>query len=245
MFHVIFVVSLVVFVVYWRKKNTLAKSLGDGYENDASFLQACKIKKYAGYICLGAVVLSAVTQGSQLIDDIKNLFGLICSITFFSFLYLWRKQSTAKKEAGENYSGDDRYLHFGKMKKVVGGACLATFVIMMIIPNSQEEVQKQAAIHAKYEAERAKKETEEKKKAVEGEIKKEVKWLVESSAKTLRKYNGSDYYVDYKIDKIEVISDKEAMVTFTTIEGKDKNHTKQNTNRTHYTKDDEGNWIPH
>ena len=204
MFHVIFVVSLVVFVVYWRKKNTLAKSLGDGYENDASFLQACKIKKYAGCICLGAVALSVVTQGSQLIDDIKNLFGLIYAITFFVFLYYWRKQYTAKKAAGENYSSDEKYIHFKKVKKLAGCVCLAGIVVWAIIPNSPEETQKQAEIHAKYEIERAREKAE--KQAKEEEMKKEAEKEAIKHIENLqymgKVFKGTDS--SYEIENVDV-----------------------------------------
>ena len=171
------------------KKRNIAKNIGAGYETDAEFVKAGKIKKYSGYVCLASLVLGGAAQGSQTIDVVKNLFGLVFCVALVTFLYYWRKQSSARKDAGGDYSNDERYLHFGKLKKIAGGICLVGLIAATVIPDSPEEAQKKAETHAKYEAQRereraeeqAKKEAQREREKAEEQAKKEVEMKAEQS----------------------------------------------------------------
>lgn len=65
MFYVIWFVTLIAFIVYWRKKANARKMAGENYKSDPNYLKVSKIKRIIGAVCIVSFVLGIATQPSQ------------------------------------------------------------------------------------------------------------------------------------------------------------------------------------
>lgn len=160
----VFVVSLAAFIVFWWKKRKARLAAGDNYEQDAAYQKISRQKCWSGIVCIVSLVLGVVSNyisdGAETIDGIKNLFSLIGFVALIAFVYYWRKKTSARKAAGDNYQADENYLRISKIKRLIGGVCVVSLVLSVAVPNSPAELQKQEALRAKYQAEEAQKQAE-------------------------------------------------------------------------------------
>lgn len=157
----IFIISLVAFVVFWWKKRKARLAAGETYASDATYQKISGKKRWSGIVCVASfaisVVLNALSDGAEMIDGIKNLFNLVFVATLLAFVYYWRKKASARKAAGDNYQSDESYLRINKIKRIIGGVCAASLFLSVITPNSAAEEHKQAVKEAQrqaYEAQR-------------------------------------------------------------------------------------------
>lgn len=70
---------------------------------------------------------------------LKELFSLFFMISFFGFCYLWWKKRRARLGAGEDYRSDAQYLHFSKMKRIVGAVCIVSLLLVSALPGENRE----------------------------------------------------------------------------------------------------------
>lgn len=61
----VFFVSLIAFIVFWRKKANARKTAGENYKEDPNYLKVSKTKKIIGAVCVLSLILSFVTGGSN------------------------------------------------------------------------------------------------------------------------------------------------------------------------------------
>ena len=178
-----FIVSFIAFIIFWRKQREARKVAGADYETNEAYISAGKRKQLMGIIAIISSVVGASMKGLETIDVVKNLFAGVCAVTFFMFLYYWRKKSSARKAAGENYLQDEKYLHISKIKKIVGYVCLVAFVLGGVIPNSEAEKQRSAERVAAYKAKKAEEELQKSvEKFKEGEKKAKAKKSASNSS---------------------------------------------------------------
>ena len=52
LFALIWLVSLVAFIVYWRKKASARKAAGENYQSDPEYLAISKTKRIIGMVCI-------------------------------------------------------------------------------------------------------------------------------------------------------------------------------------------------
>ena len=185
-----FIVSFIAFIIFWRKQREARKVAGADYETNEVYISAGKRKQLMGIIAIISCVVGASMKGLETIDVIKNLFVGVCAVTFFMFLYYWRKKSSARKAAGENYLQDEKYLHISKIKKIVGYVCLVAFVLGGVIPNSEAEKQRTAERVAAYKQKQAE---EELQKSVEGKEKKSFKATSSDEKAVIALFNKTDF----------------------------------------------------
>ena len=67
-------------------------------------------------------------------EFIQSLFSLAWIATLVAFIAFWWKKHKARLSAGENYADDENYKHISKIKKIIGIACIVSFVIAGAIP---------------------------------------------------------------------------------------------------------------
>ncbi|MCR5030773.1 MAG: hypothetical protein K5982_04810 [Selenomonadaceae bacterium] len=60
-FALVWLVTLIAFIVYWRKKASARKAAGDNYENDPEYLSVSKTKRIIGIVCIVSFILSGAT----------------------------------------------------------------------------------------------------------------------------------------------------------------------------------------
>jgi hypothetical protein len=70
---------------------------------------------------------------------LKELFSLFFVISFFGFCYLWWKKRRARLGAGEDYRSDAQYLHFSKIKRIVGVVCIVSLLLVSALPGENRE----------------------------------------------------------------------------------------------------------
>lgn len=70
---------------------------------------------------------------------LKELFSLFFVISFFGFCYLWWKKRRARLGAGEEYRSDAQYLHFSRIKRIVGVVCIVSLLLVSALPNENRE----------------------------------------------------------------------------------------------------------
>ena len=58
-FIMIWFISLVAFIIYWRKKVSAKKSAGENYKDDENYQQISKVKRMIGIVCLASFVIGA------------------------------------------------------------------------------------------------------------------------------------------------------------------------------------------
>ena len=62
-FAFVWFVSLIAFIVFWRKKVGAKKTAGDSYESDENYLQVSKTKRIIGIVCAASFVLAMAFYG--------------------------------------------------------------------------------------------------------------------------------------------------------------------------------------
>jgi len=81
-------------------------------------------------------------------EFIQSLFSLAWIATLIAFIVFWWKKRKARLAAGENYADDENYKHISKIKKIIGIACIFSFVIAGAIPSTpktpEEQIQNEA-----------------------------------------------------------------------------------------------------
>ena len=55
----IWLISLVAFIIYWRKKAGARKSAGENYKDDENYQQISRVKRMIGIVCLASFVIGA------------------------------------------------------------------------------------------------------------------------------------------------------------------------------------------
>jgi len=151
LFALICLGSFVAFFIYWWKQRKVRLNVGDSYETDEAYLKVSTRKQQAGMVFLITFILSSVFRGLQPIDMLKNLFLSVWVVTFFMFLYYWRKKVSVRRDAGENYQDNEHYLHISKIKRIIGAICIVAFILGSVTPDSPDEQIKKAETKAKYE----------------------------------------------------------------------------------------------
>ncbi len=58
LFALIWIASLVAFIIYWRKKASARKAAGENYENDEAYQSVSKTKRIIGIVCIVSFVLT-------------------------------------------------------------------------------------------------------------------------------------------------------------------------------------------
>jgi len=120
--------SVIAFLIYWHKQRKARLNAGESYQIDETYLNIAKRKKQIGIVFIISLILYISPK----------LLVLIGIVAFFAFLYYWRKKISARKEAGDNYMHDEKYLHISKVKRIVGVVCVVSLILGIIIPNNQE-----------------------------------------------------------------------------------------------------------
>ena len=64
LFIMIWFVSLIAFIVYWRKKANVRKAAGENYANDENYNAVSKMKRLIGIVCLVSFVIGAAIPES-------------------------------------------------------------------------------------------------------------------------------------------------------------------------------------
>lgn len=203
----IFIISLVAFVVFWWKKRKARLAAGETYASDATYQKISGQKRWIGIVCVASfaisVVLNALSDGAEMIDGIKNLFNLVFVATLLAFVYYWRKKASARKAAGDNYQTDESYLRISEIKRMIGGVCIVSLILGMAIPNSPAEEQKQAIERA-----------QNRERAKIDDAKDEAKKFLKNSVETAKKYKqhganieGNGDYT-YKVEGVQVNGDR-------------------------------------
>ena len=65
LFFLVWLVSLVAFIVFWRKKVNAKKSAGDSFASDENYLSVSKTKKIIGAVCAASFVLMIIFSGGS------------------------------------------------------------------------------------------------------------------------------------------------------------------------------------
>ena len=65
LFFLVWLVSLVAFIVFWRKKVNAKKSAGDSFASDENYLLVSKTKKIIGAVCAASFVLMIIFSGGS------------------------------------------------------------------------------------------------------------------------------------------------------------------------------------
>lgn len=58
LFALVWLVSLVAFIVYWRKKASARKAAGENYQNDPEYLAVSKTKRIIGIVCIASFLIT-------------------------------------------------------------------------------------------------------------------------------------------------------------------------------------------
>ena len=64
LFIIVWFISLIAFIVYWRKKVNAKKAAGENYANDENYNNVGKIKRLIGIVCLVSFVIGAAIPES-------------------------------------------------------------------------------------------------------------------------------------------------------------------------------------
>ena len=65
LFFLVWLVSLVAFIVFWRKKVNAKKTAGDSFASDENYLSVSKTKKIIGAVCAASFVLMIIFSGGS------------------------------------------------------------------------------------------------------------------------------------------------------------------------------------
>ncbi len=65
LFFLVWLVSLVAFIVFWRKKANARKAAGESYESDENYLSVSKTKKIIGAVCAASFILMIALSGGS------------------------------------------------------------------------------------------------------------------------------------------------------------------------------------
>jgi len=63
--YLVFVVTLIAFIVFWRKKSAARKLAGDNYKEDPTYIDISKKKRLIGIVCVVALILGVATSGGD------------------------------------------------------------------------------------------------------------------------------------------------------------------------------------
>ena len=58
LFALVWIVSLVAFIVYWRKKASARKAAGENYQSDPEYLAVSKTKRIIGIVCIASFIIT-------------------------------------------------------------------------------------------------------------------------------------------------------------------------------------------
>lgn len=61
-FVLVWIVTFIAFIVYWRKKAAARKAAGENYENDENYKKVSKTKRILGIVSIAAFILSGATS---------------------------------------------------------------------------------------------------------------------------------------------------------------------------------------
>lgn len=65
LFSLIWFVTFIAFILFWRKKKAARKAAGENYQNDPSYKQISKQKRIIGIVCIVSLLLAGATGPSS------------------------------------------------------------------------------------------------------------------------------------------------------------------------------------
>ena len=182
----IFLISLISFVVYWYKKRRARQAVGEDYESDATYKKFSNIQFWSSIICITSIYVFLYIVFSE-INNFEILPALYSIITFVisavAFIFHWWKKRQVRLFVTEDYHEDERYKSISLRKKMIGVICIFSLVgFCVTLPKMTPEEQiayqakkEQEKIEAQRRAEeKAAKEVEEKKRLAEKKTQEEV-----------------------------------------------------------------------
>ena len=206
----VFLISVISFMVYWRKKYKIRKSMGLEYENDEEYKRISKLHLFSGIVCIGSIytfiygMLTAINQAKGLAVTYCMLTACITAVAFI--IYWWKKRK-ARLSAGENYRNDSDYKKISLQKRIIGIVCVvSTLLITFTVPEMTPE--ERAEYAARQEA---------KQKAEEERLAAEKKLAEEKATAAKQQQQAKDVVINQKE------SEKQETIETKPPEGEDKN----------------------
>ena len=62
-FILVWLVTLIAFIVYWWKKRKARIAAGEGYKDDPTYQQVSKVKRIIGAVCILSFIIAGATGG--------------------------------------------------------------------------------------------------------------------------------------------------------------------------------------
>ena len=120
----IWLVSFIAFIVYWRKKVNAKKSAGENYLDDENYKNVSKIKKIIGAVCIASFVILCAIPGEKNSAVVNNNpsekvqnDGKSLGVTPEEFVKNFNsEQNKLGKESGQNFN----YLSISKTENKDG-----------------------------------------------------------------------------------------------------------------------------
>ena len=189
LFAVVWLVSLIAFIVFWRKKVKAKNDAGDSYESDENYLSVSKTKRIIGAVCIVSFVLAMALGGesaeekaarekkerTEFVTKLDGEYKTLYDVKFNEY-----SSSGKSEEEAQNLAVADVKSKQDENKKIAEEKA------------AQEKAAKEAQEKAELEAKAAAEKAEKEAKAAAEKAEKEAKAAAEKLAKEEKARNENN-----------------------------------------------------